>query len=92
VETPESVSSEDEKRSEWSFASMRKGAMWTRQTMFDGGRGEIGLAGSIFRLLGTPSDEDWPVSGCRSREIRSAGLFDCAIEPCGRSRTVSRHV
>jgi serine/threonine protein kinase len=62
VETPESVSSEDEKRSEWSFASMRKGAMWTRQTMFDGGRGEIGLAGSIFRLLGTPGEEDWPVS------------------------------
>lgn len=67
VETPESVSSEDETRSEWSFASMRKGAMWTRQTMFDGGRGEIGLAGSIFRLLGTPSDKDWPVSGCDGR-------------------------
>lgn len=62
VETPESVSSEDEHRSEWSFASMRKGAMWTRQTMFDGGRGEIGLASSIFRLLGTPSEDDWKVS------------------------------
>ncbi|KAJ9126809.1 hypothetical protein QFC24_001842 [Naganishia onofrii] len=59
VETPESVSSEDEMRSEWSFKSMRKGAVWTRQTIFDGGRGEIGLAGSIFKLLGTPSEDDW---------------------------------
>ncbi|KAJ9117336.1 hypothetical protein QFC20_000484 [Naganishia adeliensis] len=74
VETPESVSSEDEKRSEWSFASMRKGAMWTRQTMFDGGRGEIGLAGSIFRLLGTPSDEDWP--NLADTPERYRGMFD----------------
>ena len=62
VETPESVSSEDEMRSEWSFKSMRKGAVWTRQTIFDGGRGEIGLAGSIFKLRGTPAEDDWRVS------------------------------
>jgi serine/threonine protein kinase len=71
VETPETSSSEEEHRSEWSFASMRKGAMWTRQTMFDGGRGEIGLASSIFRLLGTPGDDDWKVSQTTPLTTRS---------------------
>jgi hypothetical protein len=31
-------------------------------TLFDDGFGDIGLAGSIFRILGTPSAETWPVS------------------------------
>lgn len=33
-----------------------------RQTMFSAEFGEIGLAGSIFRVLGTPTEENWPVS------------------------------
>ncbi|GJJ13221.1 hypothetical protein Clacol_007472 [Clathrus columnatus] len=35
-------------------------ARWDRCTLFDGGRGELGLAWSIFRLRGTPNDETWP--------------------------------
>jgi len=33
-----------------------------RTTLFDDGFGDIGLAGSIFRVLGTPNPETWPVS------------------------------
>jgi len=33
-----------------------------RTTLFDDGFGDIGLAGSIFRVLGTPTPETWPVS------------------------------
>jgi len=38
-----------------------------RTTLFDDGFGDIGLAGSIFRVLGTPTPETWPVSisSCR---------------------------
>jgi hypothetical protein len=31
-------------------------------TLFGDGFGDIGLAGSIFRVLGTPTAETWPVS------------------------------
>jgi cell division cycle 2-like len=37
-------------------------ATWGRKTLFDGERGELGLAWSIFRLRGTPNEESWPVS------------------------------
>jgi serine/threonine protein kinase len=38
----------------------------TQTTLFDDGFGDIGLAGSIFRVLGNPTAETWPVSsGCR---------------------------
>jgi cyclin-dependent kinase 8/11 len=30
--------------------------------LFDDNFGDIGLAGSIFRILGTPTEESWPVS------------------------------
>jgi serine/threonine protein kinase len=33
-----------------------------RTTLFDDDFGDIGLAGSIFRVLGTPTAETWPVS------------------------------
>ena len=33
-----------------------------RTTLFDDGFGDIGLAGSIFRVLGTPTEETWHVS------------------------------
>jgi serine/threonine protein kinase len=37
---------------------------WCRDTLFNGRRGEIGLAWSIFKIRGTPTDEIWPVSVC----------------------------
>ena len=33
-----------------------------RTTLFNDDFGDIGLAGSIFRVLGTPTPETWPVS------------------------------
>ena len=39
------------------------GAKWARETLFNGSRGEIGLAWSIFQIRGTPNEELWPVSG-----------------------------
>jgi serine/threonine protein kinase len=33
-----------------------------RQTLFDGSRTDFALAGSIFKLLGTPTIDTWPVS------------------------------
>ncbi|KAJ7053877.1 CMGC/CDK protein kinase [Mycena amicta] len=35
-------------------------AEWYRDTLFNGRRGEIGLAWSIFKIRGTPTDEMWP--------------------------------
>jgi serine/threonine protein kinase len=34
---------------------------WTRTSLFDGARGEIGLAWSIFKIRGTPNEDTWPV-------------------------------
>lgn len=39
-----------------------RSAGWTRMSLFDGTRGSIGLAASIFKLRGTPNKENWPVS------------------------------
>ncbi|KAF9561613.1 kinase-like protein [Agrocybe pediades] len=36
------------------------GAQWKRDTLFNGERGEIGLAWSIFKIFGTPTEENWP--------------------------------
>ncbi|KAL1749298.1 kinase-like domain-containing protein [Schizophyllum fasciatum] len=36
------------------------GAKWARETLFNGSRGEIGLAWSIFKIRGTPNAELWP--------------------------------
>lgn len=38
------------------------GAQWTRDSLFDGDKGEIGLAWSIFKIFGTPTADTWPVS------------------------------
>jgi cyclin-dependent kinase 8/11 len=37
-------------------------ARWRRDSLFNAERGEIGLAWSIFRIRGTPTNETWPVS------------------------------
>ena len=37
-------------------------ANWERKSLFDGERGELGLAWSIFRLRGTPNEKTWPVN------------------------------
>lgn len=34
---------------------------WQRDPLFDGTKGEIGLAWSIFKIRGTPTAETWPV-------------------------------
>jgi len=34
---------------------------WYRDPLFDGTRGELGLAWSIFKIRGTPTPETWPV-------------------------------
>ncbi|KZP29315.1 kinase-like protein [Athelia psychrophila] len=36
------------------------GTTWCRDSLFDAARGEIGLAWSIFKTFGTPTDETWP--------------------------------
>ncbi|KAF9469526.1 kinase-like domain-containing protein [Collybia nuda] len=33
---------------------------WTRDTLFNGSRGEIGLVWSIFKIRGTPTPQIWP--------------------------------
>ncbi|EAU92375.1 CMGC/CDK protein kinase [Coprinopsis cinerea okayama7 len=35
-------------------------AQWHRDTLFNGDRGEIGLAWSIFKIYGTPTLDNWP--------------------------------
>lgn len=37
-------------------------ATWKREPLFDASRGEIGFLWSIFRFMGTPTKESWPVS------------------------------
>ncbi|EIN14324.1 kinase-like protein [Punctularia strigosozonata HHB-11173 SS5] len=34
--------------------------VWSRDTLFDADRGEIGLAWSIFKVRGTPTKANWP--------------------------------
>ncbi|TFK42174.1 kinase-like domain-containing protein [Crucibulum laeve] len=36
------------------------GTQWRRDSLYNGDRGEIGLAWSIFKIHGTPSEETWP--------------------------------
>jgi serine/threonine protein kinase len=36
-------------------------ATYSRETLFSEEHGEIGLLGSIFRVIGTPTSESWPV-------------------------------
>ncbi|KAF8707322.1 hypothetical protein AX14_013616 [Amanita brunnescens Koide BX004] len=33
---------------------------WLRNSLFDGTRGELGLLWSIFKTMGTPTDQTWP--------------------------------
>jgi cyclin-dependent kinase 8/11 len=34
---------------------------WTRKPIFDLSKGEIGFIWSIFSIMGTPTNETWPV-------------------------------
>ncbi|KAF7797957.1 hypothetical protein EIP86_009164 [Pleurotus ostreatoroseus] len=36
--------------------------VWQRDSLFNGRNGTIGLAWSIFQTLGSPTDQNWPVS------------------------------
>ncbi|KAK0465974.1 kinase-like protein [Desarmillaria tabescens] len=48
-----------------------------RNTLFDGTRGEIGLAWSIFKILGTPTEESWPTF----KELPDASRVEFTIVP-----------
>jgi cyclin-dependent kinase 8/11 len=49
------------------------GAQWNRDSLFNGERGEIGLAWSIFKIFGTPTSNNWPV--CLSCPLYSMALL-----------------
>jgi LSD1 subclass zinc finger protein len=61
-------SSQDEKDENRAFLvpqSSRIGdpdSYWKRDSLFEGSRGEIGIAWSIFKIFGTPTKDNWPVS------------------------------
>ncbi|KAK7063609.1 lanosterol 14-alpha-demethylase [Favolaschia claudopus] len=50
---------------------------WVRDTLFNGGRGEIGLAWSIFKIHGTPTEQTWPTF----RDLPGASSVDYMIVP-----------
>lgn len=39
-----------------------RSAQWSRTSLFDAQRGDIGLLWSIYSIRGTPNDDIWPVS------------------------------
>ncbi|KAF9259357.1 kinase-like protein [Marasmius fiardii PR-910] len=54
---------DDEEETDYSYTSFRSvpsGTGFIRKSLFDGTRGELGLAWSIFKLLGTPNETTWP--------------------------------
>ena len=51
-------------------------SQWERYSLFDGSRGDIGLAWSIFRIRGSPTPENWPV-----RSYSTCSLFFFSIYP-----------
>lgn len=44
------------------FAPPSEAPVLTRQTLFEGTKGDIALVGSIFKIVGTPTVVTWPVS------------------------------
>ena len=57
---------------------------WERYSLFDGSRGDIGLAWSIFRTRGSPTQETWPV---RSLSSIHSWIFSHAwLDICGSTR------
>lgn len=55
----EEEGSEDEGAPRMSEPGRRR--TWRRQSLFEGSRGELALAASIFRVMGTPTESTWPV-------------------------------
>ncbi|KAJ7207499.1 CMGC/CDK protein kinase [Mycena pura] len=53
------------------------GTQWCRDTLFNGRRGEIGLAWSIFKIRGTPTDETWPTF----RDLPGASSVEFTVVP-----------
>ncbi|KAH9932102.1 kinase-like protein [Epithele typhae] len=45
------------------FSPGQEGVEWTRDELYDGDRGQIGLAWSIFKVHGTPNEQSWPSFG-----------------------------
>ena len=57
---------------------------WERYSLFDGSRGDIGLAWSIFRTRGSPTQETWPVRFLSS--IHSWIFSHAWLDICGSTR------
>ena len=60
VQIPSEVEDEDEDGDEEEDGSSRTSTSF-RRTIFDSTFGPLGLAGSIFRLRGSPTADNWPV-------------------------------
>ena len=60
VQIPSEVEDEDEAGDEEEDGSSRTSTS-SRRTIFDSTFGPLGLAGSIFRLRGSPTADNWPV-------------------------------
>ncbi|KAL0575784.1 hypothetical protein V5O48_006181 [Marasmius crinis-equi] len=58
--TPLAPSSSNSNSDDDSFFSSSSSNSHYRTPLFDGTRGEIGLAWSIFKILGTPNETSWP--------------------------------
>ena len=52
-------------------------SQWERYSLFDGSRGDIGLAWSIFRIRGSPTPENWPVRLFHRAFYSASFSFSC---------------
>ena len=44
-----------------SLSADRRDVEWSRESLYDSTKGQIGLAWSIFKVHGTPTEDSWPV-------------------------------
>ncbi|KAJ8085199.1 hypothetical protein AAF712_003501 [Marasmius tenuissimus] len=58
--TPLVPSEPEESEYSYGYSSSLSAASIFRKPLFEGTRGEIGLAWSIFKILGTPNESSWP--------------------------------
>jgi serine/threonine protein kinase len=56
--------------------STHMGELWIRDTLFDSERGELGLAWSIFKIFGTPTEDNWPVRILYLTQILTKCILD----------------
>ncbi|KAI0275240.1 kinase-like domain-containing protein [Gloeopeniophorella convolvens] len=61
---------------------------WDRYSLFDGSRGDIGLAWSIFRTRGSPTPENWPTFA----ELPDANKINFMDAPGVHLQTLLSHI